>query len=477
MPKVQLPIANGFYVSDSLPISAQNCINAFPVVEDAPSLVQESLRGCPGVVEVDAAGSEVSCRGAHTLDGVPYFVIGGTLYRLESDESLTAISGTIAGTGPVSMAENGTQLCILVPGSTGYIYTVSGGLVTISDGDFDANGNPTAVVFLDGYFVLTTDTKKIIVSSLNDGTSYNALDFGSAESSPDEVVAPIVYRNRLFVLGTQTVEAFSNTGGSGFPFTRSNLFLQQGLVSRFAVQNTPQTFTWIGAGRDQQPSVWVINGNQSERIATRAIDKLLRNTSQADLEAITSWSYGEDGHYFVGWNLPDTTIVYDFSTGRWHERQSRIEDLSGNISVTASRMINHVYAYGSIYVGDSETGKVGRLSLDHYTEYGNALVSTWTTQPFQNNLEPFSVPYLEMQMEAGVGDLTTTNPMIVMERSTDGGRNFLTPRLRPLGAQGEYNRRAIWRRNGRPKMTDVYRFTVSDPVKVSGIQLIADIQP
>lgn len=419
----------------------------------------------------------MSCRGSHTLNGVPYFVIGDGLYRLESDETLTAIVGTIAGTGSVSMAENGTQLCILAPGSTGYIYTVSGGLVEITDTDFDANGNPTAVVFLDGYFVFTTDTKKIIVSNLNDGTAYSALDFGNAESSPDQVVAPVVYRNRLFVLGSQTVEAFSNTGGSGFPFTRSNLFLQQGLVSRFAVQNTPQTFAWIGAGRDQQPSVWIINGNQSERIATRAIDKLLRDASLTDLQAITSWSYGEDGHYFVGWNLPNTTIVYDFSTGRWHERQSRIDDAQGNTSITASRMVKHVSAYGNIYVGDSVTEKLGRLSLDAYAEYGSPLVKTWTTQPFQNNLNPFSVPYLEMHMEAGVGDLTTTDPMIVMERSTDGGRSFLVPRPRPLGKQGEYSRRAIWRRNGRPKMTDAYRFTVSDPVKVAGIQLMAELAP
>lgn len=57
MARTQLPITNGFYVSDSLPISAQNAINVFPVIEDAPSLVQESLRGCPGVSEVADASS------------------------------------------------------------------------------------------------------------------------------------------------------------------------------------------------------------------------------------------------------------------------------------------------------------------------------------------------------------------------------------------------------------------------------------
>lgn len=49
MPKAQLPIANGFYQTDSKPISAQDAVNVYPVVEEAASLVPESLRGCPGV--------------------------------------------------------------------------------------------------------------------------------------------------------------------------------------------------------------------------------------------------------------------------------------------------------------------------------------------------------------------------------------------------------------------------------------------
>lgn len=49
MPRVVLPIANGFYRTDSLPISSQNAVNVFPVIEEAPSLSQETLRGCPGV--------------------------------------------------------------------------------------------------------------------------------------------------------------------------------------------------------------------------------------------------------------------------------------------------------------------------------------------------------------------------------------------------------------------------------------------
>ena len=52
MPKVVLPIANGFYESDSLPISAQECTNFYPNIAQAPALNQETLFGTPGLEPV-----------------------------------------------------------------------------------------------------------------------------------------------------------------------------------------------------------------------------------------------------------------------------------------------------------------------------------------------------------------------------------------------------------------------------------------
>ena len=52
MPKVILPIANGYYESDSLPISAQECTNLYPNIAQAPALNQETLFGTPGLTEV-----------------------------------------------------------------------------------------------------------------------------------------------------------------------------------------------------------------------------------------------------------------------------------------------------------------------------------------------------------------------------------------------------------------------------------------
>ncbi len=77
MPVSQLPITNGFYVSNSLPISAQECTNWYVVVEGAPALAQETLRGTPGIEQVETSGVVLQAnRGAHTMAGVPYFVNG-----------------------------------------------------------------------------------------------------------------------------------------------------------------------------------------------------------------------------------------------------------------------------------------------------------------------------------------------------------------------------------------------------------------
>jgi hypothetical protein len=81
-----------------------------------------------------------------------------------------------------------------------------------------------------------------------------------------------------------------------------------------------------------------------------------------------------------------------------------------------------------------------------------------------------------LTVESGVGNAESVNPLIAMDRSVDG-KTWSDQRTRELGRVGQYNRRAIWRRNGRAARFEVFRFTLSDPVKPVIIQLNADILP
>jgi len=470
MPKVILPIANGYYESDSLPISAQECTNFYPNIAQAPALNQETLFGTPGLTQVASASDISSCRGAHEMNGVPYFVIDGKLYSMSASYVLTD-HGQIDGSGRVSMADNGTQMLVLAPGGNGYIYNhVTDSFAQITDADFTANGNPQQVVYIDGYFCLTTDSKKFIVSSLNDGLSYNALDFGAAESDPDEIVAPIVFKNQLFIGGSQTIEAFQNIGGADFPFQRTGLFLSKGIASPFSIQAIQDTFVFVGSGQNESPAIWALQGNDVVKISTTAIDKELTTLTQDQVLNIYSWSYAQKGAYFVGFALPSSTLVYDIISKRWHERKSFIGGFLG-----AYRAASMVKAYNQIWAGDIIDGRIGRLDPDVYTEYEEPIRRSIVTQPFQNNMDAFFLPQIEMTVESGVGNSDSVDPQIGMARSKNG-KTWSDTRYRSLGRIGEYDHRCIWRRNGRASRFELFRFTMSDPVKPVLIQLTASIE-
>ena len=403
------------------------------------------------------------------MNGVPYFVIGSKLYSMSSSYALTD-HGQIVGSGRVSMADNGTQLLLLVPGGNGYIYNhVADTFAQITDADFTANGNPQQVVFIDGFFCLTTDTKKFIVSALNDGLAYNALDFGTAESDPDEIVAPIVFKNQLFIGGSQTIEAFQNIGGADFPFQRTGLFLSKGISSPFSIQSIQDTFVFIGAGANESPAIWALSGNNVSKISTTAIDKELSALTETQILQIYSWAYAEKGAYFVGFALPSTTLVYDTISQRWHERKSFIDGSLGAYRVTAL-----VRAYNQLWAGDLADGRVGLLGQNIYTEYGEKIRRAIVTQPFQNNMESFVLPEIELTVESGVGNSSAVDPQVGLERSVDG-KLWSDARYRSIGKVGEYNRRVIWNRNGRASRFELFRFTISDPVKPVFIQMTADI--
>ena len=472
-----LSITNGFYTSRSLPLSAQECLNWYVNISEAPAMSQENLFGTPGIVELVSSGEiENINRGTHEMADVAYAVNGTTLYKIietivdaVATYTLEAL-GTISGTARVSMADNGTQLMVLVPGGNGYIYNHSiDAFVQITDVDFTANGNPQFVEFVDSYFVCTTDTKKFICSAPNDGTNWNALDYGTAEADPDPTVAPIVFKNQLFIAGSQTIEAFQNTGGADFPFSRTGLYLQKGVFAPYSLINAQNTFVWVGGGENESPSIWAFSGNDTVKISTIPIDNLLQGLTKNDLSSVYAWAYSQSGANFIGFTLPTTTLVFDMTTKRWHERKSIIEG-----ALTKYRVSSICKAYNQTICGDSIDGRIGRLDLTQYKEYGETIIRRAATQPFLNGMISFSVGSVELTVESGVGNSDVVNPVITMDRSLDG-KTWSDERTRAIGKIGEYDRRVIWRRCGRASRFEVFRFTLTDAVKPVIIQLDANI--
>lgn len=479
-----LPITGGFYESDSLPISAQQCTNWYvniPQTEGA--LSPGNLFGTPGLVQIESSGETKNFnRGGHVKNGSPYFLNGEILYRLDSSiddldvETFTLVSlGTIPGTDRASFADNGKELIVIVNGD-GWIIDESSGtpFQLITDAGFKANGTPKQVVFIDSFFLVTTDSKKFIRSDSNNGLSWSALNFFTAEADPDDIVAPIIFKNQVFIAGSETIEVFQDVAGT---FQRiSGMIINKGLFAEFGIVNTSDAFMFVGGGVNESPAIWSVSGNTAVKVSTTAIDAALRRFSKQDIEACFAWSYAQSGAYFVGFTFPDATFVFDTITSRWHQRQSQILTARGDALTTRWRINTLVTAYNRVICGDAMDGRIGDLNLDEYQEYGTEIIRTITTQPFENMMSSFTVPELEATMESGVGIVGEDAPQIRLSISVDA-KTYGNEMSRGFGKIGEFNKRTIWRRLGRFPRLAVFKFEMSENVKPVFIRLDAKIVP
>ena len=126
--------------------------------------------------------------------------------------------GNVAGGGPVSIADNGTQIFFACNGPS-YIYNNST-LVFKQINDPDFPGAVT-VGYLDGYFVFNEpNSQRVWVTQLLDGTSVDPLDFASAEGSPDGLVCINIDHREAWLFGTTSVEVWYNAGSADFPLQR-----------------------------------------------------------------------------------------------------------------------------------------------------------------------------------------------------------------------------------------------------------------
>jgi hypothetical protein len=476
---IELPIAGGFYKSSVIPVNTQCCVNAYPVITQSADFERHSLFGTPGLNQLTSVDTGF-CRGALEMADVPYFVIGETLYRLNRtvmtsvDSFSTTTIGTIPGSTRVSMAQNGDQLMVLVPGGNGYIYDrTTDTFAQITDSDFVANGNPQHVIFIDSYFVCSTDTDKFICSNVNDGTSWDALDAGTAEADPDAIVAPAALNSRLFMLGSKTIQPFQNIGGSAFPFQAiPAATIPKGCYAPFSVITTNNAIVWIGGGENEAPGVWAYSSGYPEKISHEGIDHLLGQMTANELQAVVAWSYAENGAHFVGFGLDDSTIVYDFTSGRWHERKTRVYDEYGYPVEAPWRANAVVRAYNRTIVGDNASGKIGEASLNVYSEYGDEILRYFCSQPFENQGAPFRITKLEATTDSGAVSSDESDPQIRLAFSRDGAV-FGPERSRLIGKVGERHKRQIWRKNGRFDRRAVIKISFSDKSKFALVKMQA----
>lgn len=477
---MEIPIGGSFYQMDSLPISAQECVNLFCNIPETPTVSKKQLLIPAGIRLATEAGSDAPNRGSHNFLGYPYFVNGSGLYRVDQSidgfgaktYSATLVSGAteLPGTERVIIADNGQeggQMVIVCPALdtkfNAFIYTTGGGLFAISDNDFD--GPVADVNYVDGYFWFTKKNgQRVFISELRDGAAYIATDFTSAEADPDYNVRSFILRNQPYVFGEQTVQAYQNVGGAGFPFTYIQGSVQaKGLASIYAVAEVNDLMIFLGGAVNESPAIWITNGGSIERLSTTPIDEEISTYEANTISACFAWTYSQAGAQFLGFNFPgEACFVYDFKSKEWHTRES----VDSNSQQIPYRVASIVKAYGELMVGDLLGSNIGILDRSVYTEYGDYIRRRFVTPQIDNEGQPFFIDSMEVVSKTGIG-LTSgqgANPLIDLSVSYNGGRTFSGAINRSVGRIGEYAIRTIWTQLGRAFREVCFKFEMSDPV-------------
>lgn len=402
--------------------SGARLVNAFSEMAEGDKAAMFAVMAIPGLVPFSDIGAQ-GCRGLHVMDKVLYGVFGTTLYSIDANGVETSI-GSIPGSTPVQMADNGAQLAIQSE-TTGYvldsgiIYTGITNLPPVS-----------GLTYIDGYFVWTVaDSDQFVISAINDGLSYDPLDVATVEGNPDDNIGVINDHRELQFYGANTVEIWYNSGAADFPFERQgNAFIERGIRDRNSLIKIDNSVHFVG----DDLVVYRLNGYDPVRISTHAIE--------GDIAA-ASWfrafTYTLLGHKFYVLNTDVGTFAYDMATGAWHNRRSLGRD---NYRVGFA-----VTCYGTIVMGDAYTGKCYTPDMNVNTEDGDEIPVEILVPSIQSERAKQTLYAFEAQIQAGVGNSDDPDPQVILQYSRDGGNTWSPELSRSMGKVGEYLTRAIWR--------------------------------
>ena len=463
-------ILGSAYVARSVNAADNRMVNLFP--ELIPEGGKESgfLNRAPGLKFEQAVGlGPIRALWAHQTNGSDFYVVSGTeVFKLTSLTATPVKLGNVSGTGPVSIADNGTQIFFACNGPS-YIYNeVTNVFAQITDADFPG---AVTVGYIDGYFVFNEpNSQRIWVTTLLDGLSVDPLEFSEAIGSPDGVVGLIVDHREVWVFGSDSVEVWYNSAEVDFPLARiQGAFNEIGCIAPYSIAKLDNGLFWLGTDARGQGIVYRANGYTGVRVSTHAIEYAI--AQYGNISDALAYTYQQEGHSFYVLIFPtaNATWVYDVSTQMWHERAG-----FKNGAFTRHRSNCQCNFEGNTVVGDFENGNIYTFDLDVYAD--NSQPQKWLRSwralaPGQNNLKRTSHHSLQLDAETGVGLVVGqgNQPEAMLRWSDDGGHTWSNEHWQSMGAIGQYGYRTIWRRLGMTlKLRDrVYEVSGTDPVKIA----------
>lgn len=389
-------------------------------------------------------------RAIENLEGNIYAVVGGGVWRIEN--GVSTLLGEVIDSRETFTASNGSEIAIVAGGK---YYICDGTTVTeYSTGAVDV---PRGVTFQDGYFVVIGEAfgrgDGMTVSGLDDGTTFDELEFAFAENSPDDLRAVLSDHGELWLFGPRTIEIWWNTGGADFPFARNTgAVIEKGCLAGKTVAKEDNMVYWVGADR----IVYRSAGASPEVISTREVEEQL---DDADIEL--AFTFKDRGHKFYAIRLSNQAdLVFDLTTGAWHERTTGIGE--NPWLITCATIASGVEYFGT------DSGRIVTLNPETFQDDGEIIEAEAISAPVESQGDFFSINRIHMNIRGGVGGIGR-QPQVMLQTTKDG-RNWSDEKWRDLGDVGQYYLRAVWHALGMFRRFQVrVRITDAVPRDIYGV--------
>ncbi len=412
-----------------------------------------------------AISTAISQDAAATLITGRSYVVSYTITR-----SAGSLAPSVGGVAGVARELTGSYTETIVAGATQVLAFTGSGFtgtldnVVVKDTAFGLPVSVGTIAFLDSYFIVNqNDTGKFYISGVNDGTSWAALDFASAESSPDKLKRVIQAVGQLWLQGDDSTEIWTNTGASSFPFQRiSGAKMTVGILAPATSIEVDNSLLWVGSTREGSGIVYRAQGFTPIRISTTPIELLIAKAT--DPANMRSFTYQQAGHLFyviTGGGL-ETSLVYDLTTKLWHERayMNSEGNFETHLGCCAMR------AFDKILVGDKNVGNLYVLDQETYSDNESPLVSERVYTHLSDEDKRIRYNKLVIFLESGIGLQSGqgSDPVIDLQLSKDGARTWSDIFTASMGKVGEYKTKVAFRRLGvAEQMT--FKIRITDPVK------------
>lgn len=402
------------------------CNNMYPQLQPEGSRYPYTLRGRPSTVVVTHSGSSAYTPANYDQvqyllehKGVVYFLALKLstgkldLYSTTSGSS-TNITCTALSTGaipgrlvegydipsgtrdePPKIVASNHELMIRAYDGTCWLYDISGAsLAQVTDADFPTDVSD--VTYQDGYFIVTeTATQKFYISDLQDGSSWQALEFASATSNPDDLVGCTSFNNELWLFGGKSTEVWYNSGNAAFPFEkRPGVSLPVGLAYRATVVHAGSSLMWVGKTNAGGLGVYRTEGYAPQIVSTKDVDLDLRNMS------------GNDSAFYLHFNgdvfyiLQGPSWAYHLNSNTWFRWYSGNTASFGSSDVNLRNIAILEGSSNVLYTGNTQNGELQYLAETGQDNGTNIYFSTQGSH-FYNLGQLITINQLELYLGSG----------------------------------------------------------------------------